>query len=276
VTKNIKAVYQGSFDDLDNIKISPLSRAFLFSDSIYEVIPFQNNSFICSEEHFERLTYSASQLNLPINIEKIKEEINQLFKNANCKNGYIYYQISRGIDTIRSHIYNSNIQCETFGYLLPIEFVFKPLKAAVCEDIRWNRCDIKTTSLLGNVLQMNTAANQNCDEIIMHDNNIITEGGASNIFFVHKNTICTPKLSNKILPGITRAILIEAIKEQGLPFQESDFHINTLKEATCIWFTSSTKGVAPVKEVINFNTKLDLDNDLMKQCQILYQQRVVN
>ena len=61
-----------------------------------------------------------------------------------------------------------------------------------------------------------------------------------------------------------------------LPFQESDFHINTLKEATCIWFTSSTKGVAPVKEVINFNTKLDLDNDLMKQCQILYQQRVVN
>lgn len=276
MTKNIKAVYQGSFDDLDNIKISPLSRAFLFSDSIYEVIPFQNNSFICSEEHFERLTYSASQLNLPINIEKIKEEINQLFKNANCKNGYIYYQISRGIDTIRSHIYNSNIQCETFGYLLPLEFVSKPLKVAVCEDIRWSRCDIKTTSLLGNVLQMNTAANQNCDEIIMHDNNIITEGGASNIFFVHKNTICTPKLSNKILPGITRAILIEAIKEQGLPFQESDFHINTLKEATCIWFTSSTKGVAPVKEVINFNTKLDLDNDLMKQCQILYQQRVVN
>ena len=276
MTKNIKAVYQGSFDDLDNIKISPLSRAFLFSDSIYEVIPFQNNSFICSEEHFERLTYSASQLNLPINIEKIKEEINQLFKNANCKNGYIYYQISRGIDTIRSHIYNSNIQCETFGYLIPLEFVSKPLKVAVCEDIRWSRCDIKTTSLLGNVLQMNTAANQNCDEIIMHDNNIITEGGASNIFFVHKNTICTPKLSNKILPGITRAILIEAIKEQGLPFQESDFHINTLKEATCIWFTSSTKGVAPVKEVINFNTKLDLDNDLMKQCQILYQQRVVN
>ena len=276
MTKNIKAVYQGSFDDLDNIKISPLSRAFLFSDSIYEVIPFQNNSFICSEEHFERLTYSASQLNLSINIEKIKEEINQLFKNANCKNGYIYYQISRGIDTIRSHIYNSNIQCETFGYLLPLEFVSRPLKAAVCEDIRLNRCDIKTTSLLGNVLQMNTAANQNCDEVIMHDNNIITEGGASNIFFVHKNTICTPKLSNKILPGITRAILIEEIKEQGLPFQESDFHINTLKEAACIWFTSSTKGVAPVKEVINFNTKLDLDNDLMKQCQILYQQRVVN
>ena len=203
MTKNIKAVYQGSFDDLDNIKISPLSRAFLFSDSIYEVIPFQNNSFIYSEEHFQRLTYSASQLNIPINIEKIKEEINQLFKNANCKNGYIYYQISRGVDTIRSHIYNSNTQCETFGYLVPLEFVSKPLKVAVCEDIRWSRCDIKTTSLLGNILQMNTAAIQNCDEIIMHDNNIITEGGASNIFFVHKNTICTPKLSNKILPGIT-------------------------------------------------------------------------
>ena len=83
---------------------------------------------------------------------------------------------------------------------MPLEFVSKPLKVSVCEDIRWGRCDIKTTSLLGNVLQMNTVADQNCDEIIMHHNNIITEGGASNIFFVHENTICTPKLSNKVLP----------------------------------------------------------------------------
>ena len=174
MTKNIKAVYQGSFNDLDSIKISPLSRAFLFSDSIYEVIPFQNNSFICSEEHFERLIYSASQLRIPIDIKHIKNEINHLFKNSNYSNGYIYYQVSRGIDTIRSHIYNSDIQCETFGYLMPLEFSSKPLKVAVCEDIRWGRCDIKTTSLLGNVLQMNIAADQSCDEIIMHDNNIIT------------------------------------------------------------------------------------------------------
>ncbi len=276
MTKNIKAVYQGSFNDLESIKISPLSRAFLFSDSIYEVIPFQNNSFICSEEHFERLIYSASQLRIPINIKQIKNEINHLFKNSNCSNGYIYYQVSRGVDTIRSHIYNSDIQCETFGYLMPLEFSSKPLKVAVCEDIRWGRCDIKTTSLLGNVLQMNIAADQSCDEIIMHHNNIITEGGASNIFFVHENTICTPKLSNKILPGITRAILIDVIKDQRLPFQESDFDINILKDASCIWFTSSTKGVAPVEEVINLNKKLDLENDLMRQCQILYNQRVTS
>ena len=87
MTKNIKAVYQGSFNDLESIKISPLSRAFLFSDSIYEVIPFQNNSFICSEEHFERLIYSASQLRIPINIKEIRDEIDHLFKNSSCSNG---------------------------------------------------------------------------------------------------------------------------------------------------------------------------------------------
>ena len=66
------------------------------------------------------------------------------------------------------------------------------------------------------------------------------------------------------------------IKDQRLPFQESDFNITILKDASCIWFTSSTKGAAPVEEVINLDKKLDLENDLMKQCQILYNQRVTN
>jgi|TARA_B110000914_G_scaffold225042_1_gene244601 D-alanine transaminase len=276
VTKNIKAVYQGSFDYLDNIKVSPLSRAFLFSDSIYEVIPFQNKKFICAEEHFERLNFSASQLRININFQEIKNEIIHLFENSDCSDGYIYYQVSRGIDDMRSHIYSPDIHCETFGYLMPLELNSKSLKVAVCEDIRWGRCDIKSTSLLGNVLQMNAASDQDCDEIIMHKDNIITEGGASNIFFIQENKICTPKLSNKILPGITRAILIEAIKENDLPFEEGDYHIDLLKKASCIWFTSSTKGVAPVNEVINCNNQLDLNNKLMKQCQVLYQQKVTS
>ena len=88
MTKNIKAVYQGSFDYLDNIKVSPLSRAFLFSDSIYEVIPFQNNSFICAAEHFKRLGFSASELKININIQEIKTEMFTFFYSLECSDGY--------------------------------------------------------------------------------------------------------------------------------------------------------------------------------------------
>lgn len=276
MTNKIQGIYQGKLDNLDNIKVSPLSRAYLFSDSLYEVIPFQDKKFIYFQQHIDRLIYSSSELKISINIEQIQKEIIGLLDQSKHKNGYIYYQVSRGIDAIRSHIYDSGISCETFGYLMPLEFKSKPLKVAICNDIRWGRCDIKTTSLLGNVLQMNNASQDDCDEIIMHKDNLLTEGGASNIFFVKDNKIHTPCLSKQILPGITRAILIEIIKENKMPFEEGSYHIDELKDASCIWFTSSTKGVAPVSEVINSKNILDLDNELMKRCQDLFQKKIAS
>ena len=79
----------------------------------------------------------------------------------------------------------------------------------LCEDLRWKRCDIKSTSLLGNIISMNNAKDKGCDEVIMHRDNILTEAGASNLFFSVGNKICTPALSNNILPGITRSLLIK-------------------------------------------------------------------
>lgn len=276
MTENIQAVYQGCFKDLNEIKVSPMSRAFLFSDSIYEVIPFQNRKLICPQEHFRRLSHSASELKIIIDIQKVQEEVAHLFNNSSHEDGYIYYQISRGVDDIRSHIYSPNISNETFGYLTPIKFLSKSLKVGICEDIRWGRCDIKTTSLLGNVMQMNNFNNQNCDEIIMHRNNIITEGGASNIFFVIDKTIYTPKLSKNILPGITRDLLIDLIKENKISFEEGDFLIDDLTKASSIWFTSSTKGIADVTEVIDFNINLDPNNELLKKCKDLYNLKISN
>jgi|TARA_B100000902_G_scaffold281018_1_gene266884 D-alanine transaminase len=276
VTKKIQAVYQGCFKNLDEIQVSPMSRAFLFSDSIYEVIPFQNRNLICADEHFKRLSFSASELKINLDVEKVKKEVDHLFKNSLCNDGYIYYQVSRGIDDMRSHLYSPDISNETFGYLTPIKFLSRPLKVAICEDIRWGRCDIKTTSLLGNVMQMNNFQDKNCDEIIMHRNNIITEGGASNIFFVRDKKICTSKLSKNILPGITRNILIKVIKENNLPFEEGDFSIDDLKQASSIWFTSSTKGLASVKEVLDCNIKLDQNDELLLTCQALYKAEIIN
>ena len=264
------AVHNGIFNYLNEIKISPLSRAYTFSDSVYEVIPFYNFNIIAFDEHITRLDKSCNSLSFKADIKKIAMEIEQLIKKSNLKNGYVYYQISRGIDPIRSHMFDANIQIETFGYVVEHAFKSKTLKVMLCEDLRWQRCDIKSTSLLGNVMSMNHAKDKGCEEVIMHKNNFITEGGASNIFFVKDNLVMTPALTNNILPGITRELLIKAIKNEGIDVQEGKYTLEDLIDSESIWLTSSTKGLAEVGEVINTKTKLIQGHELFKKCKDIF------
>ena len=236
----VKAVFNGKFDLVENIKISPFSRAYTFSDSVYEVIPFFKSKPIAFSMHLERLKYSSTELAMNIEIEKISSEINNLISSCESNSGYVYYQITRGVDNIRSHMYSNSLEIETFGYVIAHAFASKPLKVMVCEDIRWGRCNIKSTSLLGNVMSMNSAHKDNCDEVIMHKNNILREAGASNLFFIKDNKICTPALSNNILPGITRALLIIELKKIGLDVIEDEFLLSDISNASSAWLTSST------------------------------------
>jgi len=270
--KKIHAVYNGKFDTLNNIKISPLSRAYTFSDSVYEVIPFYNSKIIAFDKHISRLKNSCKALSISINIDKASEEITSLIKDNNFKNGYVYYQVSRGVDDIRSHIYKDSISVETFGYIIEHAFKSKSLKVMLCEDLRWKRCDIKSTSLLGNVMSMNNASQRGCDEIIMHKNDFITEGGASNVFFISDDCVYTPSLSSNILPGITRELLISKIKDKGIKVEEGQYTLKNLMNAEIIWLTSSTKGLAPVSEIVNYETNLRIDNELYKECEKIFNQ----
>ena len=268
--KNIHAVFNGEYKDLDKIKVSPLSRAYTFSDSVYEVIPFFNEKIIAFDKHIKRLSNSCSSLNIDADIEKSANEILHLISSSNLKNGYVYYQISRGVDSLRSHIHNNDLKEESFGYVVSHSFESKDLKVAICEDIRWKRCDIKSTSLLGNVMSMNDAKNHHCDEVIMHKNNEITEGGASNVFFVLNNIICTPSLSTNILPGITRELLITEIKKNGISVEEGTYSVENLLEAESVWLTSSTKGLAQVSEIINQKTRIKKNNKIFNQCKSIF------
>ena len=164
----IKAVYQGNFDLLENIQVSPLSRAYTFSDSIYEVIPFFDENIIYFDQHITRLKRSANAVDIDIDPSIASNEILQLIKSCEFKSGYVYYQISRGVDQIRNHLYKNDIEIEYFGYVKDHDFINKKFKVLVCDDIRWGRCDIKSTSLLANTLMMNQASQKGCNEIIMH------------------------------------------------------------------------------------------------------------
>jgi D-amino acid aminotransferase len=266
----IKAVFNGNFDYIENIKVSPFSRAYTFSDSVYEVIPFCNKKLISFESHIERLQKSVDALSINLDVKKVIAEINALLSSSSFDDGYIYYQVTRGEDLIRSHMHSEHMSTETFGYITRCAFETKKLSVMICEDTRWGRCDIKSTSLLANVMNMNNARLHDCDEVIMHKNGILTEAGASNLFFIKDHNVCTPALSNDILPGITRSILIDALSDKGIKVIEGDFNYLELKTATSAWLTSSTKGIAPIENIVNIDHSLSLDDSLYISCKEIF------
>ena len=255
---NIPAIYQGKLNTLDQIKVSPLSRAYTFSDSIYEVIPYFLGKPLCYKEHFDRMIQSSHLMGLDVDFDSVTNDIKELAATLNNQDGYVYYQISRGVDMVRSHIYQDDLEIERFGYAMPASFPSSAISAMLCDDDRWGRCNIKSTSLLGNVLAMNKAKSLGCQEVVMHKDGFMTEAGASNVFYFDSaGSVRTSSLSENILPGITRSILIEALKDTPYSVKEGSCSISDFNDSPCIWLTSSTKGILPLTTLIGTEYKFE-------------------
>tara|TARA_B100000676_G_scaffold298241_1_gene340963 strand:+ start:3658 stop:4500 length:843 start_codon:yes stop_codon:yes gene_type:complete len=269
---NISAIYQGKLSSLDQIKVSPLSRAYTFSDSIYEVIPYFSGKPLCFKEHLQRMIESARQMNMNVDFDNVSNDIEQLQSALVNLDGYIYYQISRGIDVIRSHLYQDDLEVERFGYAMPSIPTSSPISAMLCTDDRWGKCNIKSTSLLGNVLSMNKAKALGCQEVVMHRDGLMTEAGASNVFYFDiSGVVRTSALSENILPGITRQILINALEDTPYAVKEGKCKIEDFNNSPCMWLTSSTKGLLPLTNLIGSNYKLHKDYKGFSEISELFQ-----
>jgi D-alanine transaminase len=236
---------------LENIKVSPFSRAYTFSDSVYEVIPYFDGVPLCFQMHLERMKLSIEMSGISVDMSIVQTEIQKLALELKLKNGYVYFQISRGIDELRSHLHQDDMIAERFGYVVSIDLFSNPISAMLCADNRWAHCNIKSTSLLGNVLLMNQARSQGCKEVVMHRNNYLTEAGASNVFYLNAEGIVrTSALNENILPGITREILINALAHGPFKVEEGKCNIEDFDSSPCVWLSSSTKGLLPLNKVI--------------------------
>ena len=206
---------------------------------------------MCFREHFDRMTESANQMNMNVDFKSVRHDIKQLESTLADQDGYIYYQISRGIDMIRSHLYQDDLEIERFGYAMQSTSSSSPISAMLCEDDRWGKCNIKSTSLLGNVLSMNKAKSLGCQEVVMQRGGFMTEAGASNVFYFDSSGVVrTSALSENILPGITRQILINALEGTSYCVQEGKCDVEDFNTSPCIWLTSSTKGLLLIKNLI--------------------------
>jgi len=248
-----KTVYlNGQYLPLNEAKVSVLDRGFLFGDGIYEVIPSYYGRLFHFQEHLARLENSLAgiRLNNPHTRQQWLEILTPLLDAG--ENQYIYLQITRGVAAKRDHAFPDNIEPTVFAMcskIIPLAGLDNGVKAVTMDDSRWQFCNIKAITLLGNILHRQEAVDRDCAEAILVKDGMVTEGAASNVFAVIDGVLVTPPKGNNILPGITRDVIVEIAAKNNIACREQPITLDALKSAQEIWITSSTREIIPVVEL---------------------------
>jgi D-alanine transaminase len=244
-----KIVYlNGEYLPLSAAKVSVLDRGFLFGDGVYEVIPAYFGQLFCLEAHLQRLNNSLNAIRLPLalNTQQWLDILQPLLVEGDAQ--YIYLQITRGVADKRDHAFPK--QCEPTVFAMCSAIAPFPrengVQAITLDDMRWQLCGIKATTLLANILLRQEAVDQACAEAILLKEGYATEGAASNVFAVVDDILITPAKSNEILPGITRDVIIDLAKVNGMSLRVGLILETDLRRASEIWLTSSTREILPV------------------------------
>lgn len=250
----------GEYLPIADAKISPLDRGFLFGDAIYDVIPSYSGKIVGFKQHIDRLNNGLHELGIhqPLLLEQWQIICGQLLKTASGNQTAIYIHVSRGTATKRFHGFPKGVKPTVFAMLIDIPPSEIPdsesvqgLKVISAEDLRWKRCHVKTTSLLGNVLHYQQALAGGFHEVVLfNQNNEVTEGAASNIFMVKNNVVSTPPLDRQILPGITRQLVLSVIRDHSdITVEERVISLSELRSADEVWFSNSSFELKPAVNI---------------------------
>jgi len=242
----------GEFMPIDQAKISVLDRGFIFGDGVYEVIPVYSRRPFRLAEHLARLQSSLDAISIanPNTNAKWAELVGKIIAGNPWEDQNVYLQITRGVAK-RDHAFPKGLTPTV--YLMASELVTPSAelmrtgaKAIVLPDFRWLRCDIKSTSLLGNCMLRTLAAEADCAEAILVREGEMTEASASNVFVVKNGTVLAPPKSQLILPGITYDVVLEILRGDAIPHEVRPVREAELRSAEEIWVTSSSREVLPI------------------------------
>jgi D-alanine transaminase len=243
----MQTVYlNGEYIPLAEAKVSVLDRGFIFGDGVYEVIPIYNRKPFRLEQHLQRLqsNLDAIRITNPFDKQQWSEIFDRVINANEPAHQSLYMQITRGVAK-RDHAFPEKVTPTIFVMVNPLQETDdsafnKGISAITLDDIRWQYCNIKAIALLPNVLLKQTAIDDGAQEAILLRNGEVTEGSASNIFIVSQGVIKTPPKTSFLLPGITRDLVVELAKNNGLAIKETGFSGTELQSADEIWITSST------------------------------------
>jgi len=246
----------GEYLPLEEAKVSVLDRGFLFADGVYEVIPAYGGHLLRLQEHMDRLQTNLDAIRLvnPLSQEDWSNIFQTLLKANPSEDQSIYLQVTRGVAAKRNHGFPDVVKQTVFIMVTELQPVNKEelrpgISAITLDDIRWKACNIKSISLLGNILLRQQAHDKNAAEAILINDGNVVEGAASNIFIVKDGVIITPPTSFCLLPGITRDLILELAEKHNFKYEVRDIAEDELDTADEIWLTSSTKEILPVVEL---------------------------
>jgi D-alanine transaminase len=242
----------GEFMPLEDARIPVLDRGFIFGDGVYEVIPIYSKRPFRLQEHLVRFrrSHDAIRLAYPMTDAEWTKLVTDLVSRNAGDDQSIYIQVTRGVAK-RDHAFPKDTKPTVFAMSNPLvtparEAVESGVHAITTIDYRWLKCDVKSTSLLGNCLLRQLAADAGALEVVMFRDGFLTEGSSSNVFVVKNGVILAPPKNHLVLPGITYDVVLELAKANNLPYEVRPVSEAEAREADEIWVTSSTKEVLAV------------------------------
>lgn len=250
------AYLNGSYIPRDKAVISAEDRGFNFADGVYEVILSYSGRLFGLDAHMKRLRRSIDELRIPFDdIGKVKEIAERLLKENDLSSGdaTVYIQITRGYAPRKHGFPPQDVPPTLFAYAS----AFKPheqelnegIKIILKPDIRWSRCDIKSVSLLPNVLAYQEAKERGAVEAVFMRDGAVTEGSHTSVFAVFDNKVFTAPKSHYILSGITRDVVLDLCRKRNIPFEEFPILESRIKKAEEFFITSTTSEVTPVVQI---------------------------
>jgi D-alanine transaminase len=267
----------GEYLPADQAHVSVLDRGFLLGDGVYEVIPVYQGLPFCLNEHLQRLQRSLDGVRManPYSIEQWSEIIARLVKDNEGENQAVYLQVTRGVAP-RDHVFPEGVEPTAFVMTNPIKplpewYKQDGIKAITVKDIRWAQCDIKAITLLPNSLLRQQAQDAGAQEAILIRDGYMTEGSASNSYAVLDGVIYTAPKDEKVLPGITRDVVLGLARSAGVSYREQAVSAEQLKQADEIWISSSTRELLPVTTLDDVPVGNGKPGPVWQQLDALYQ-----
>lgn len=247
----------GEYLPLAQARVSPLDRAFLFADAVYEVMPVYGRRPFRFVAHCERLAASLRELGMedPHTREQWHQIIATLIERNATDNTYVYWQVTRGAEYGRNHAPLPVLERTVFAFCSPLTLpdpatLERGVSAVTAVDNRWGRCDIKATALLANILLRDAATRAGTAEAILLREGELTEGSASAVHVVLDGELVTPALSAQVLPSLTRAAVEKMAQRAGVSVRSAKVTEAQLRSASEIMLAAATREVIAV-------TKLD-------------------
>ena len=244
----------GAFLAEDQAQVSIFDRGLLFGDGVYEVAAVLQGRLMDADRHLVRLERSLGEIGMtsPITTAQWLELMQALVTQNAISEGLVYLQVTRGVAE-RDFPFPAAVTPTMFAYARPKRLTDDPnaggVRVVTVPDWRWARRDIKSTSMLAQVLAKQTAKAAGAFEAMMHEDGLVTEGGSSTLWMVRDGVVFTRPLSHDLLAGITRDVVIELGASLGIPVRERAYTVAQALAADECFLTSATNFVVPITHV---------------------------